>query len=99
MLGLFFMLTATPAIALPQKHNKHKGVVHSMTVLAVRPANNDEPYFNVLFRISQRIYKLPKDANPAYLALLKESATKHTPVLVRRANEGSDVIMGVERAN
>ena len=98
MLGLLFMAIPNPANAGQKKHaSKKKGVVQSMTVLEVGAPVNDEPSIRIIFRVSQRIYKLPKDANPKYLDLLKESAQKHTPVLVRRAKEESDVILSVEK--
>jgi hypothetical protein len=68
-----------------------------MTVLEVGAPVNDEPFIRIIFRVSQRIYKLPKDANPKYLDLLKESQHSHIPVLVRRAKEESDVILSVEK--
>ena len=74
-----------------------KGVVYSMTVLEVGPPDKNVTYINVIFRVSQRVYKLPTDANPEYLRLLKESEKYHTAVLVRRVKEESDVIVSVER--
>ena len=68
-----------------------------MTVLSVAPANNDETYISVIFQVSQRRYKLPKNANPAYLKLLRESEKSHTPVLVERAKEESDIIVSVKK--
>ncbi len=98
MLSLLFMVSAFPLTAAPRKHkNKVKGVVRPMTVIAVEPPNNNETYISVIFQISQRRYKLPKDANPAYIKLLKESARNHTPVLIERAKEESDIIMSVKK--
>jgi len=98
VVSLLFMVYALQAIAAPQHHKaKKKGVVHSMTVLLVNLENNNEPYIGVIFQVSQRRYKLPKDANPAYLQLLKESQHDHTPVLVERAKEESDIIVSVKK--
>ena len=80
-----------------KKNAKKKGVVHSMIVIIVNPPNNDETFIGVIFRVSQRKYKLPKDANPEYLKLLKDSEKNHTPVLVERATEESDVIVSVKK--
>jgi hypothetical protein len=88
---------AAPSCATQKKHAKKKGVVHTMTVLEVQPPRKDETYIEVSFRISQRIYKLPKNANPKYLELLKQSEREHTPVMVWRAKEESDVIVTVEK--
>jgi len=66
-----------------------------MTVAAIRPANNDETFVRVTFNESQRFFKLPNDANPKYLELLKESEKNKTPVIIKRANEGSDIILEV----
>ena len=96
ILGLFFM--ATFSVAKPLQKNHPKYVENKMTVLAIRPAGNDETYINVVFRISQRIYKLPKDADPKFLDLLKVSAKNHTPVIIQRANEASDIILRVQPA-
>ena len=98
MLGLLFMAFTNSATAAQKKHApKKKGVVQSVTVLEVGAPVNDDPFIRIIFRVSQRIYKLPKDANPKYLDLLKESMHNHTPVQVRRAKEESDVILSVEK--
>ena len=98
LLGLLFMACALHTQAATKKHKAKKtGVVHSMTVIMVAPPNNDEPFIGVIFRVSQRQYKLPKNANPEYLMLLRESEKNHTPVLVERAKEESDVIVSVKR--
>jgi hypothetical protein len=92
------MAWCIPAAAIQKKHlAANKGVVNNMIVISIAPPEKDMPYFSVIFRISQRSYKLPNDANPRYLKLLKESEKKHTPVLVRRAREESDVIVSVEK--
>lgn len=96
MLGLFLTLNPAAAPAVQKKHPGDKrGVVNTMTVLRVGPPEKDVTYISILFRVSQRVYKLPKDANPAYLRLLRESERNHTPVLVRRTSEESDVIFSV----
>lgn len=86
------------AFAAGNKHHRRKkGVVYSMTALAVRKDNNEVRYYSVVFRVSQRIYKLPEDADPRYLELLRESEKHHTPVWVERTDEMSDVIIRVTR--
>jgi len=98
LLSLLFMVYSIHAIAGSKHHKtKTKGVVYSMTALYVNPPNNDETFIGIIFRESQRKYKLPKDANPQYLDLLKESEKKHIPVLVERVKEESDVIVSVKR--
>jgi hypothetical protein len=92
------MLCTVHSFANARHHKaKKKGVVHSMIVLNITPANNNETFIGVIFRVSQRKYKLPTDANPKYLQLLKESGQNHTPVLVELATEESDVIVSVEK--
>ena len=71
--------------------------MHAMTVLEVRMPEKEVTYVSVIFKVSQRIYKLPNDANPKYLQLLKESEKKHSPVNVWRAREESDVIIRVDK--
>lgn len=84
--------------AAQKKHKaKHKRVEYSLTVAAIRPANNDDAYITVTFLESARFYRLPKDANPAYLELLKGSEKDHKPVLVRRREETSDIIISVKK--
>ena len=73
-------------------------VTHVMTVASVRPANSSETFVEVTFSESQRFYKLPNDANPKYLQLLKASEKNQSPVIVSRANEMSDVILSVAKA-
>jgi hypothetical protein len=98
LLGLLFIVySLQPAVAHGHHKIKQKGVVHAMIVLSVNLPNNDETFIGVIFRVSQRRYKLPKDANPAYLKLLKESEKDHTSVLVERAREQSDVIVSVKK--
>lgn len=88
----------TPVTAARKGHKKKaKGVEAAMTVAAIRPANTDETFVRVTFTQSQRFYKLPNDANPKYLLLLKESEKNHTAVLVKRAKEESDIILEVKK--
>ena len=68
-----------------------------MTVAAIRTPGNNETFIRITFLQSQRFYKLPNDANPTYLDLLKESEKEHTPVIIRRAKEESDVILNVRK--
>lgn len=98
MLSLLLLLGTLQACATG-KHKKAKGkpVEYALTVAAIRPANNDQTFVKVSFNESQRFYKLPNNADPAYIDLLKESEKNHTPVLVKRANEYSDVILRVRK--
>ena len=66
-----------------------------MTVAIIRPA--EYKFIPVNFLESARFYKLPMDANPAFLELLKASEHNHIQVLVKRADEKSDIILSVER--
>jgi len=75
---------------------KKSTVADTMTVAAIRPANPNETFVKVTFFQSQRFFKLPNDANPGYLNLLKESEKNNTPLVVKRENQESDVILSVE---
>lgn len=68
-----------------------------MTVAAIRPPRGDDPYIEVTFNESARFYRIPKNAAPSYLDLLRESEKNSTPVLVKRANEYSDIILRVKK--
>ena len=68
-----------------------------MTVAAIRVANPKDTFAKVTFFQSQRFFKLPNDASPNYLKLLKESEKNNTPVIVKRVSEESDVILSVEK--
>ncbi len=97
VLGLLFMLLTVPSFSAPKHKLKKKGVENTMTVAAIRPPVSSETFVRVTFLQSQRFYKLPNDANPNYLALLKESEKSHTPVVIKRAKEESDVILSVRK--
>ncbi|MCD6013707.1 MAG: hypothetical protein K0Q79_3569 [Flavipsychrobacter sp.] len=90
------MVFAMHAIAIPAVKRK-KTVVDTMIVIEVTPAGKGQPYTEVTFRRSARRYKLQAKANPNYVKLLKESADKHTPVLIERAKIESDEILSVKR--
>jgi len=85
------------ADAAMKGHKKKKTVSHKLTVAAIRPANNEDTFLRISFLQSARFYKLPKDANPMYLQLLKESMQTHNEVTVERATEESDVIVSVAK--
>lgn len=98
MLGLLFLVFTFHYCSATQRHKtKRKGVENTMTVAAIRASNNNETFIRVTFLQSQRFYKLPNDANPAYLKLLQESEKEHTPVIIKRAKEESDVILSVRK--
>lgn len=99
ILSLFFCTNPALTVYAVKKHKQQhkKGVEYSMTVAAIRPVNNDETYITIIFNESARFYKLPKNANPAYLDLLKESEKNKTRVLVGRVREESDVILSVKK--
>jgi len=70
-------------------------VENTMSVIEIRQANEHDTFWTITFGRSQRFYKLANDANPKYLELLKASAHDHTPVVIKRAKEESDVILSV----
>jgi hypothetical protein len=96
--GLFLLFFSTYSYGIQKGgKKKKKGVEYTMTVAAIRPANNDEAFITVTFLQSQRFYRLPKNADPVYLQLLKESEKNGVPVVVKRANEKSDIILTVNK--
>jgi len=98
VLSLLLIVAALHSCAAQKKHKaKHKRVEHTMTVAAIRPANHEDAYITVTFLESARFYRLPKDANPAYLDLLKQSEKNHKPVLIKRREETSDIILSVKK--
>ncbi len=101
MLGLFFLAIAFPSCALVQKNkvdnNGKVPVEYALTVAAINPPAGDDAYIEVNFNESARFYKIPKNAAPEYLELLRMSEKTNTPVLVKRANEYSDIILRVRR--
>jgi hypothetical protein len=77
-------------------HKKKAGPVEqAMTVAAIRPPQTGETSSKITFLQSQRFYKLPGDADPKYMSLLRASEQKHTAVIIVRENESSDVILSV----
>ena len=99
ILSLLFVIGALqPCEAMKGGQKKKiKSVQQVMTVVTVRQESPNETFFTVTFTPSQRFYKLPNDANPKYLILLKESEKNHTPVIITRASERSDVILSVSK--
>ena len=98
LLSLLLLCLSLHSCALAKgKKNKQKGVVHLMTVAAIQPEHKGNTFVEVSFLQSARFYKLPNNANPDYMILLKESLNTHTPVLVERAKEESDVIVSVTK--
>lgn len=98
LLSLLFLLASFQVFAIGKhKKAKNKNVENTMTVAAIRPATNDQAFIKVSFNESQRFYKLPKDANPVYIELLKESEKNHTQVTIKRSSEYSDVILNVKK--
>jgi hypothetical protein len=95
MLSLFFcVFAATPAMG---GRVKKKGVVDTMTVARIRPANEEDAFIKVTFNQSQRFYKIPKNADPSFIELLKESEKNNKRVIIRRASQQSDVILNVRK--
>lgn len=76
---------------------KKNVVEYTMTVADVFPPQGDDNFSKVTFYQSQRFYKLPNDANPTYIKLLKEAKQNKTPVTIKRAYEESDVILSVKK--
>jgi hypothetical protein len=100
LLSLLFMVFTLHGRAAAQKAVKRKkAVVNEMTVIEVAAPRSGETFFTVTFMVSQRRYKLPQNANPNYLKLLRESGRKHVPVLVERAKEESDTILSVKKVH
>lgn len=100
MLILFFLVCALQSCEAMKGNKKQtKNVAQIMTVAAIRAANPNDTFIRVTFSQSQRFYKLPNDADPAYLKLLKESVKNNTPVIITRAGEKSDVILSVEKVS
>ena len=98
MLGLLFMAATVPAAAQKKKKKSVKNSVeYALTVAAIRPAAGDDPYIEVTFNESARFYKISKNAAPGYIDVLRESEKTGKPVLVKRANEDSDIILRVRR--
>jgi hypothetical protein len=79
------------------KRAKQKSVTYSLTVAAINEGTAADTHLEVTFSESARFYKISKNANPAYIRLLKESRKNNTPVMVKRANEDSDVILSVKK--
>ena len=96
MLSLLFLVCTFQSCEATKGHKK-KGVSTVMTVAAIRSANPNDTFIRVTFSQSQRFYKLPNDADPAYLSLLKVSEKNNTPVVIKRASEESDVILKVTK--
>jgi hypothetical protein len=90
---LFVLYFAFSAAGRDKKHKK--GVATSMIVAVIRPASKEDSFITVCFTKSARFYKLPKNANPRYIALLQESAKNKSAVTITRANEQSDIILSV----
>ncbi len=98
MLGLFFVAITMGSCSVLQDHENRKNVVtNTYTVAAIRPHGQNETFMTVMFLRSARFYKLADDADPAYIAMLKESEQHHTPVVITRASEESDVILKVSK--
>lgn len=101
---LSFLLLAiafAPASAMAKKKKKKntgkEPVEYALTVAQVRPAQPGDQYAEVTFLESARFYRLPRNADPAFLELLKKSQDEHIQVLVKRANEYSDIITRVRK--
>lgn len=97
LLSLFLLAVSLQLYAAPKKHKKNKGVENTMTVVGFREPAPGEEFMTVMFARSARFYRLPIKSDPKYLKLLKASEHNHTPVLIKRAEEKSDIIIGVSR--
>ena len=71
-------------------------ITSSFIVIKIIRGEAGDNFDKIIFKKSERIYKLAKNSNSQYLILLKESLTKNTLVTIKRANEQSDVILVVE---
>jgi hypothetical protein len=96
LLGLL-LIASSCASAKRKKNTGKKPVEYALTVAAIRDPQPAEQYVEVSFNESARFYKLPKNADPKYRELLEQSQKTNTAVLVKRANEYSDIILRVRR--
>ncbi len=96
MLSLLFMAGIVESCSVFKDHETKKDAVENkMTVAAIRPVDNNETFIKIVFLESARFYKLPKDANPSYLEILKVSEKDRKQVIIKRTSEESDVILEV----
>jgi hypothetical protein len=101
LLSLLFLaasLTACAAFKGKQKKKKKMEVQYTLTVARILPGNDTDSFTEVTFSESQRFYRLPKTANHSYLEILTAAEKSGKPVIVRRANETSDIILSVKKA-
>lgn len=99
MLSLLFIVLFSQSCAIfkPKKKNGMESVEYALTVAGIRPAGGEDAYIEVFFNESARFYRLPKNATPEYLTLLRMSEKEQVPVMVKRANEYSDIILRVKK--
>ena len=68
----------------------------SLTVIKIIPG--DDGFDKIIFKKSERIYKLAKGSNPQYLVFLNDSQNRNVPVTIKRKDEASDLILSVEKS-
>lgn len=95
--GLFFCMAFYAPGALAQ-HKSSVPVINTMTVIKILPEKKGDTVTRVIFQTSQRIYKISIHCNHIYMRRLKESNRKHSPVIITRASEQSDLILDVKKA-
>jgi hypothetical protein len=78
------------------RKQKGKSVEYKLTVGGVSPSREDQKYMEVVFLESARYYRISKKSKKS-LALLSEAQKSQKPVMVKRANEYSDIIIGVRK--
>ncbi len=90
--------TSTPVPPPPPNVPPHQQRPTEMIlrVAVVRPAG-DDGFITVGFLRSQRFYKIAKDANPAFLEILRDSEKNQSSVSITLANQDSDIIIGVRK--
>jgi hypothetical protein len=101
MLSLLLLAGSLQSFATSKGHKiKKKAVEKTMTVAGFPPseAKDAGKYVTVSFNESARFYRLSVKSDPAYMKLLKESERDHTSVVVKRADEKSDIILNVKKA-
>lgn len=95
--GLFFCMAFYASGSLAQRV-PFTLVANTLTVIKILPAAKGDTVTRVIFQTSQRIYKIPVHCKHCYIRRLKESSRKHSPIIIIRGSEQSDLILEVKKA-